>query len=52
MLVICFIVLGWVVDFIFEIEILILIVGWILELKIFFDKKIWLFVIEIILVGI
>lgn len=51
-LVICFIVLIWVVDFIFEIEIFILIVGLILVLKRLVDKNICLFVMEIILVGI
>lgn len=51
-LVICFIVLIWVVDFILEIEIFILIVGWIFVLNKFVDKKICLLVIEIILVGI
>lgn len=52
LLVICFMVLIWVVDFILEIEIFILIVGWILVLNRFVDKNICLFVIEIILVGI
>lgn len=52
LLVICFMVLIWVVDFILEMEIFILIVGWILVLNRLVDKNICLFVMEIILVGI
>lgn len=40
-----------VVEFIWEIEILGFIVGWIFELNRFDFKKIWLLVIEIMLVG-
>lgn len=52
LLVICFMVLIWVVDLILEMEIFILIVGLILVLNRLVDKNIWLFVMEIILVGI